>query len=281
MGVAIRRGAKLPDGFSICEGHDCEVVEMSQPGDGVEPSLLTRWEVRCKVVGLMGAALAVALLRDWRPSLAAWGVALMLSLVGRLRWQWLMSRMLLLGGAALPFVLVLPWTLSDERLPWWAWGPLALYPYGVEVGAAITLRLWAIGILAAILIQTTRWSELLAALRHLGTPASLVWIVALSRQYAHVLAQEYRRLRSALRVRGFRLHGTTWHGYRTLGYACGALVVYGAERAERVSVAMRCRGFHGDFTLLIRRTPSRFLDIAACVFLWTVMLLLWIWDQQR
>jgi cobalt/nickel transport system permease protein len=185
----------------------------------------------------------------------------------------------LLGGAALPFVLVLPWTLADERLPWWEWGPLALHPYGLEVGAAITLRLWAIGLLAAILIQTTRWSELLAALRHLGVPASLVWIVALSRQYAHVLAQEYRRLRSALRMRGFRLRGT-WHSYRTLGYVCGALVVQGAERAERVTAAMRCRGFRGDFTLLVSRIPCRFQDIAACAWLWSVVLLLWIWDQH-
>lgn len=253
---------------------------MSQHADGVGESLLTAWEVRCKVVGLLGVAVGVALLRDWRPSLVAWGVALMLSAASQLRWRWLWSRLFLLGGAALPFALVLPWTLADERSPWWEWGPLALHPYGVEVGAAITLRLWAIGMLAAVLIHTTRWPELLAALRNLGLPASLVWIVALARQYAHVLIQEYRRLRLALRTRGFRIR-RTGHSYRTLGYACGALVVQSAERAERVWAAMRCRGFQGDFNLLIPRASCRFWDIAACTSLWGIMLLLWIWDTQR
>jgi cobalt/nickel transport system permease protein len=250
---------------------------MSQHTDGVEASLLTCWEVRCKVAGLLGAAVGVALLRDWRPSLVAWGVALVLSAVGQLRWRWLCSRLFLLGGAALPFALVLPWTLADERSPWWEWGPLALHPYGVEVGVAITLRLWAIGLFAALLIHTTRWSDLLAALRSLGLPASLVWIIALARQYAHVLAHEYRRLRSALRSRGFRMR-RTGHSYRTLGYACGALVVQSAERAERVWAAMRCRGFQGDFTPLTPRTSCRFWDLVACTSLWGIMLLLWIWD---
>jgi cobalt/nickel transport system permease protein len=56
-------------------------------------------------------------------------------------------------------------------------------------------------------------------------------------------------MRAALRVRGYR-NRATGHCYRTVGHVAGTLLVRGAERAERVGQAMRCRGFDGRFRSL-------------------------------
>jgi cobalt/nickel transport system permease protein len=50
-------------------------------------------------------------------------------------------------------------------------------------------------------------------------------------------------------VRGFRNRANA-HSYRTVGQAAGTLLLHGYERAERVSHAMRCRGFDGRFRSL-------------------------------
>ncbi|MCS7272234.1 MAG: energy-coupling factor transporter transmembrane protein EcfT, partial [Gemmataceae bacterium] len=191
---------------------------------------LHAWEPRCKVAALLGAAGGVAFLHHWYAALLAFALAALLAGVSRLSLRFVVAYLSILTLAAIPFVLILPWTLRDGRPAWVEWGPLTFHPYGLETGLAVGLRLAAIGLLALTLFGTTPWSELLAALHRLGLPAALVWIVALARQYAELLGREFQRLRAALRVRGFRPR-PTWHGYRHLGYACGALLVHGAERA--------------------------------------------------
>ncbi len=64
--------------------------------------------------------------------------------------------------------------------------------------------------------------------------------------YVFVLADEFARLRIALRLRGFR-NRASLHSYRTVGHVTGTLLVRGAAQAERVAQAMRCRGFDGRF----------------------------------
>ena len=57
----------------------------------------------------------------------------------------------------------------------------------------------------------------------------------------------------------------TRHGYRTLGHVTGAVLVRGADRAERVGEAMRCRGFDGTFhtTAAFRTTAADIISFAA------------------
>jgi cobalt/nickel transport system permease protein len=56
-------------------------------------------------------------------------------------------------------------------------------------------------------------------------------------------------MRIAVRTRGYR-NRPSRHSYRTIGNVAGTLLVRSAERAERVSQAMRCRGFDGQFRSL-------------------------------
>jgi cobalt/nickel transport system permease protein len=86
-----------------------------------------------------------------------------------------------------------------------------------------------------------------------------------------------RRLRVALRVRGFRARADR-HGYRTAGHVVGAVLVRGADRADRVGEAMRARGFDGRFhTLTAFRTTV--WDVVGFMVMVAVMGLLLTWES--
>ena len=103
--------------------------------------------------------------------------------------------------------------------------------------------------LTAVLLATSPLDSLLKAARTLRAPGLAVQVGLLTYRYLFVLADEFGRLRVALRVRGFR-NLPTRHGYRTLGRAAGTLLVRGHDRAESVHQAMRCRGFDGRYRSL-------------------------------
>jgi cobalt/nickel transport system permease protein len=104
-----------------------------------------------------------------------------------------------------------------------------------------------------------------------------VQLAVLTYRYVFVLADELGRLRVALRVRGYR-NRMTRHSYRTIGHVAGTLLVRGAERAERVGQAMRCRGFDGRFrSLAAFRTTA--VDVAAFVLIGGGAAAVWLWDR--
>ena len=120
------------------------------------------------------------------------------------------------------------------------------------------------------------WARgLMTAWRQAG-PSVLIALLAY--RYAFLIGDELRRLRTALRVRGFR-PTMNRHGYRTLGHVTGAVLVRGADRAERVSDAMRCRGFDGRFHTLaaFRTTPA---DVVSFLLTLAAIAALLLWDRS-
>jgi cobalt/nickel transport system permease protein len=178
--------------------------------------------------------------------------------------------------AALPFLLVLPFTLHTDG-PGWSIGPVSVSERGLTVGLAIFARCLAVGCLALVLIGTAPLHQTLAAAHALRIPGFLVLIAALAYRYIHLLAEEYRRVRVALRTRGFRAAATK-HGYRTMGHLAGAVLVRGSDRAERVADAMRCRGFDGTFHTTTRFRATNWDLLAFAGFMTATMALL-LWDH--
>src|SRR5262249_325713 len=102
----------------------------------------------------------------------------------------------------------------------------------------------------------------------------------LTYRYLFLLADELGRLRTALRVRGYR-NRPNLHSYRTVGHVAGTLLVRSYERAERVGQAMRCRGFDGRFrSLAAARTRATDVIFFAVVAGGTAGLLTWDLLQQ-
>jgi cobalt/nickel transport system permease protein len=189
---------------------------------------------------------------------------------------WVRVRLGAFALAALPFLIVLPFTLDPDG-PGWDVGAVHLSERGVLVGAGVVFRGVAIGALALVLVGTAPIHHTLAAAHRLKVPGLLVLVTLLAYRYAVLLADELRRLRVALRVRGFRPRADR-HGYRTAGHVVGAVLVRGAERADRVSEAMRARGFDGRFhTLTAFRTTAG--DVVGFAALAAAAAALLAWDQ--
>lgn len=246
------------------------------PNGGIPDSPLARWDARWKLAALLIAAFGFATLDRVGPSVAAFALGLGLLFLTRAPSRWARGRLGLFAVAALPFLLVLPFTL-DPGGPGWELGPVRVSEHGLVAGLAVFCRCLAVGCLTLILVGTAPFHHTLAAAHRLRAPGVLVLIVGLAYRYTFLLGDEFRRIRVALRTRGFQARANR-HGYRTLGHATGALLVRGADRAERVTAAMRCRGFDGAFrtTISFRTTWA---DVAGWLLIVAATAGLIAWDR--
>ncbi len=142
---------------------------------------------------------------------------------------------------------VLPLTYPGEPLA--RVGPVAFSRPGILLSLQISLKTTAILLAYTALLATMTISTLGHTLHRLGMPAKLVHLLLLAYRYTFVIEQEYQRLYRAARIRNFQ-PGSNLHTYRTYAYLVGMLFVRASERARRVHLAMKCRGFNGRFHCL-------------------------------
>jgi len=242
----------------------------------VPDSFLARWDSRWKLVSFLIAAFGIAVLHNLLPSAVALALGLSILLLSRLPARWLRVRLCIYALATLPFLVILPFTLDPTGPGWSVWF-LRVSEHGISVGLAIFCRCLAIGSLALVLLGTAPFHRTLAAAHKLKVPGLLVLTMGLAHRYAFLLGDEFRRIRVALATRGFKARAGR-HGYRTLGYATGAILVRGSDRADRVAAAMRCRGFDGTFqtTPSFRTLPRDFISCLLAIAATSALL---IWDK--
>jgi cobalt/nickel transport system permease protein len=233
-------------------------------------SAVHRLDPRVKVLIALGFIISVALLPDgaW----IAYGVAYLLvmavSLAARLSPLTVFKRSLV----GLPFLLAavtVLFTVPGQVL--WE-GPFGLTLTGgglVRFSSIIARSL--ISLQAAVwLTATTRFPDLLHALRHLKVPAILVSIIAFMYRYLFVLADEVQRLLRGRAARSGRLPGLKaggsigWRASVT-GHMAGQLLVRSLDRSDRVYNAMLARGYRGEMLTMSPHTmhPVDWLALAA------------------
>jgi cobalt/nickel transport system permease protein len=220
-------------------------------------------------------AAVAATLHTLRVAVVALAAALLLALLARLPLRWFLQR---LGAAALflaLFALPLPWLLGGDG-PGWSWGPIRLSWHGIEAALLLTAKAITLVTLFLTAQATAPLETTLKAAHALRIPGLFVQLGLLTYRYVFVLADELRRLRIALRVRGYR-NRVRRHSYRTAGHVAGTLLVRGYERAERVGQAMRCRGFDGQFRSLTA-FATRPADVVAFLLLVASAAALAVWD---
>ena len=245
----------------------------------IQESCVTRMDPRWKLAALAPAAVAVALLRTVPPAALALVAALLLAALARLPASWLVRR---LTWTALLLALLLVWLLflpdphgAAHQIGW-----VAISSAGLERFAAVMLKTLAVVTLMLIVLATAPLADTLKAAQALRVPGLFVHLSLLTFRYVFLLAEEFSRLRTALRVRAFR-NRADLHSWRTIGNASGTLLVRGSERAERVGQAMQCRGFDGAFRSLHDfRTRWGDIALAAVIFLAAGALLSWdVWRR--
>jgi len=113
--------------------------------------------------------------------------------------------------------------------------------------ASILLRFTLTISAAFILIATTSFSGVCQALEKLGAPRVFVLQLLFLYRYLFVLVDEGARLVRARALRSFNGKGTGMTIYAQL---VGQLLLRTLDRAQRIHLAMRSRGFNGEIHLL-------------------------------
>lgn len=140
---------------------------------------------------------------------------------------------------------------------------------GLELTWLITLKANAITLLLIACIGTMPTSLLGHALQALRLPDKFIYLLLFTYRSIFVLADEWQRLQTALRLRCFT-PATNLHTYRTVGYLFGLTLIRSLDRSQRVHQAMLLRGFAGRFsafTLLRFRYQDLLFTILVILFI--------------
>lgn len=194
-------------------------------------SPFSRIDARWKLGSILISILAAAALATPIAVGAAFALAMGMLILARLPRRLVATRLGAFAIFLLPFAAVL--VITDGVA-------------GVGFALVLAGRALTIACLGLVLVATSSLVQTMQAAESLGVPRILARIMLMSYRYTFVLADEFARIRVALRTRGYR-NRPNLHSYRTLGQVTGTLFVRGTERAERVAHAMRCRGFDGRF----------------------------------
>jgi cobalt/nickel transport system permease protein len=99
---------------------------------------------------------------------------------------------------------------------------------------------------ALILIATTGFNAVCLALEKMGTPRSFVVQLLFLYRYIFVLTDEASRM---VRARSLRAFGGNGMGIRVFSSMIGHLLLRTMDRAQRIHLAMLCRGFDGEIRI--------------------------------
>lgn len=217
-----------------------------------EHSVVHRLPPEVKIAAAFVFVLAVAL----TPRYAVWAFAVdaaaLVAVVrlARLPVRFVLTRLLVV----LPFVafaLTIPLIGSGERVDvlgvpvsqaglWATWNIVAKATLGATV--SITLA------------GTTEIPRLLRGLERLRVPQPLTDIASFMVRYLELIADDLRRMRTAMTARG---HDPRWLWQaRPLASGVGALFIRSYERGERVHAAMRSRGYTGEMPRTDEPSPA-------------------------
>lgn len=229
--------------------------------------LLQGIDARAKGVGFGALVLAAGLARNYPVLAALFGLALLLALASRLRLRelalraWLPALLFtgLVGGPAL-FLVPDPVAEGVATLEGSGGlggiGGLGGLPAAIGVSAAgarslgfLLLRVETITTLTLLLVLTTPWARLLAALRSLRVPATVVVILGMTYRFLFLLLASARDLFLARRSRAVGPLSPR-DGRLLLARTTGVLLSRTVDTSQQVYLAMMSRGFTGDVRLL-------------------------------
>ncbi len=234
--------------------------------------LLQSIDARVKIATLLLLIITASLIRTFIPLGMLLLVGVSLAYLSSVPATYFLKRVWLVVPAftallALPAVLnvVTPgeplWVLM--RLPdAYLWGPyaipqdIAVTRQGLRGAAILVLRVSTSVSFAVLLMLTTRWSDILAALRALFVPRVFVMTLSMTYRYLFVflrLVQDMYRARKSRTVhRRSSSSERSWVASRI-----GFLYLKSAEMSADVYRAMLSRGYHGEIIGLTRfRTRS-------------------------
>ncbi|MGA7669140.1 MAG: cobalt ECF transporter T component CbiQ [Nitrolancea sp.] len=234
--------------------------------------LLQRVDPRVKVGVFVAAVLTVGLARSLPVILILYAAALLIGLVSKLPASLLVKRILIgipmfAGIVALPALFLIG---GKPLLDIGKIGPvhLAITSNSVMSFIIFISRVAASVTLAALLVVTTRWSDLLKSMRVFRVPEVFIVVLGMTYRYIFLLL---KALENLFLARASRTVGqsTEQERRRWIGASMGTLLGKSFKTSNDVYQAMVARGFTGDVRTItnfaMRDEDWLFVAVAAVV----------------
>lgn len=205
---------------------------------------LTSIDPRARLAAAALLSVCVAVAQDLNACLAGLAVGLALLAAARPAPRTLLKRAAAVNAFLLFLWCVTPWTTPGHLV--WSMGPLAVTREGLWLSLLVSLKANAICAIFTALTTGMDIATVGHALRRLGCPQRLTWLLLFMGRYIHVIHEEWHTLMTAARLRCF-VPKSNAHTWRTLASLLGLLLVRSHDRARRVHEAMLLRGFTGSF----------------------------------
>jgi len=144
---------------------------------------------------------------------------------------------------------------------------------GLLAGLLIASRIFGAVSLTALLVFSTTFTDLMAALAWLKAPRGFIEVALFAWRYLFTLFDDaqvvYAAQKNRLGYAGFM------RGMRSFGTLAGALVIKAFDNSQTVTCAMVQRGYDGTMPLL-RHKPFRMKEIFCSIGFLIVMMVFWI-----
>ncbi len=230
-----------------------------------QPGLLQKRDPRAKLVGTLALLLAASLSHRIEVILGLYGLLLWLAVLSRVPLKLFVKRVwmtvpLFTGIVVLPAVLniVTPGepllVIANLERP--NLGPISL-PASLAVtrqgvlGAAMVVARVGVSVSAMLLLTlTTRWADLLKALRTLLVPKIFIVVLAMTYRYIFLLLSVVEDMFTARRSRQVGRKPTTKEGQHFVASAAATLLGKSYALSQEVYSAMVSRGFRGKIETL-------------------------------
>mmetsp|Transcript_820 Transcript_820/g.660 ORF Transcript_820/g.660 Transcript_820/m.660 type:complete len:252 (-) Transcript_820:863-1618(-) len=217
-------------------------------------SFLHKIDPRYKILFAVIYSFVIALSNSLTTLTAALLFSIVLVVCAQLNIRKVFKRLSVVFSFLIMIWVFLPFTFEGEAL--YSIGMFNITRQGVSLCATISLKSAAVLIGFMALIATMSTAALCQALESLHVSKKNVYLILITYRYIFVLQQEYKRLLTSAKIRGFRSK-TNLHSYKTYSYLIGMLFIRASARATRVHQAMVCRGFKGKFYSLGEFTQGR------------------------
>ena len=239
-------------------------------------SKLKGLDARWKVAGFFIAMLCIAFLKTSTIAVIGFGASLMLLVCTWPDFGWWLPRIFWIIAGLLVFILPTPFLTPGETL--FEWGILKASKEGLDTSALIFSRGLSISTLALALIGSSTIYDLVRGAIGLGLPSKIGSIFWLGFRHLDLLSHEFKRMRIALRARGYKIK-SGFGSYKTIAWLSANMLVRALDRSEHVGLAIKARGFNGVFTSIEtpKTTWREFAFLSAMLLLPACLLALDFW----
>ncbi|MHB9111669.1 MAG: cobalt ECF transporter T component CbiQ [Thermoleophilia bacterium] len=225
------------------------------------PGLLQRMDPRAKALALLGLLIVAALVRNWQVLLAMYLMTLVLAGLSSISIAFFIKRVWLFipifaGIIVLPSLfnifrvgdpLWIIWDFGHEVTfgPWSLGTSLAMTRQGLEGAVLLVMRVAVSVSLAVLLALTTRWADLLKALRVFFVPRIFILILSMTYRYIFLLLDVAGDMFTA---RTSRMVGPSSprEDRRFVASSMGTLLGKSHTMSDEIYSAMVSRGYNGE-----------------------------------